>query len=232
MAGDIGGGSSKGRGGHRGGNRNGNGNGNGLEQLFGNNNHSSRSTLENLFGSDLGGNGLGNNGGPKNTLFGGNGNGNGSGHKRSGQKDAPKRRKRPSAFDVDAFSNGNSNGNGNGLVHHDYGMVNGGGDGDDDEKYWNASGSRDTDEDDESDFAQNYMNGNDDFVEMEKILSRVGLSAHTVTFMNNGITTKEQLMNVDAEWVSILIPDARDQDKFLNFVGKKESGTGTNLEKQ
>merc|ERR1719242_1573097 len=150
MAGDIGGGSSKGRGGHRGGNRNGNGNGNGLEQLFGNNNHSSRSTLENLFGSDLGGNGLGNNEGPKNTLFAGNGNGNGSG-----------------------------------LVHHDYGMVNGGRDGDDDEKYWNASGSRDTDEDDASDFAQNYMNGNDDFVEMEKILSRVGLSAHTVTFMNN-----------------------------------------------
>merc|ERR1719242_997479 len=183
MAGDIGGGSSKGRGGHRGGNRNGNGNRNALEQLFGNNNHSNRSTLENLFGSDLGGNGLGNNEGPKNTLF---------------------------------------DGNGNGLVHHDYGMVNGGRDGDDDEKYWNASGSRDTDEDDESDFAQNYMNGNDDFVEMEKILSRVGLSAHTVTFMNNGITTKEQLMNVDAEWVSILIPDARDQDKFLNFVGKKK----------
>merc|ERR1712083_547609 len=128
--------------------------------------------------------------------------------------------------------NGRSNGFGNGRGSAAKGLFNGFGNGmngyrpmetmddsKDDETYWNRS--RDTDDeqgDDEDD-------DDDDFVEMKTLLGKAGLSKYTMDFMSNEIKTKEQLMNVPAEIVSFIIPNVKDQERFLDFVGKRQ-GSG------
>merc|ERR1712130_264826 len=92
---------------------------------------------------------------------------------------------------------------------------------DDDQKYWN--GTRDTDDqrssDDDDDAADD---DNDEFVEMNKLLTRAGLSKYTMEFMSNGVGTRQQLMEMDVNLVSFIIPNRMDQEKFTRFVGKMQ----------
>ena len=123
----------------------------------------------------------------------------------------------------------NDNGNGFGNKGSNFGQPNlfnvgnamGDSQDDDDQKYWN--GTRDTDDqrssDDDDDAADD---DNDEFVEMNKLLTRAGLSKYTMEFMSNGVETRQQLMEMDVNLVSFIIPNRMDQEKFTRFVGKMQ----------
>merc|ERR1712025_460276 len=105
--------------------------------------------------------------------------------------------------ELGGFNGGNSMRNGYQNGYRPLGQVV------DDEKYDDRN--RDTDDEQGDDEDQD----DDDFVRMNTLLGSTGLSKYTMEFMSNGIKTKEQLMNVPTEFVSFIIPDMKDQERFF-----------------
>merc|ERR1712228_395600 len=82
---------------------------------------------------------------------------------------------------------------------------------DDDFKSTNLVESDDDDDDEEQ------MH----YIQIKRVLSRMKLGKYAANFINNGIKTMQQMMEIDPSFIPLLIENQKDQNKFVEFIKKR-----------
>merc|ERR1712228_282194 len=83
---------------------------------------------------------------------------------------------------------------------------------DDDFKSTNLVESDDDDDDDEEQMH---------YIQIKRVLSRIKLGKYAANFINNGIKTMQQMMEIDPSFIPLLIENQKDQNKFVEFIKKR-----------
>merc|ERR1712087_580287 len=71
----------------------------------------------------------------------------------------------------------------------------------------------DEDDDDDDDDDEEQMH----YIQIKRVLSRMKLGKYAANFINNGIKTMQQMMEIDPSFIPLLIENQKDQKKFVEF---------------